>query len=95
LQVIFVVLVLYDRDINWKTTLWKCGKIALTICGGLRPKVAKRTPKCYIELVEQCLDADPDERPSSKEILKKIRNCDFMMIKRILRNYFQRKVVVI
>ncbi|POG56632.1 kinase-like domain-containing protein, partial [Rhizophagus irregularis DAOM 181602=DAOM 197198] len=44
-------------------------KLALEICNGLRPKVAKGTPKCYIDLVTQCLDANPDKRSTSKEIL--------------------------
>jgi serine/threonine protein kinase len=53
------------------------GKLALAICDGLRPAVAKGTPKCYISLVNLCLDADPEKRPSSKEILKIIRNWRF------------------
>ncbi|CAB5186237.1 unnamed protein product [Rhizophagus irregularis] len=51
--------------------------LALAICDGLRPTVAKGTPKCYTDLVNRCLSANPDERPSSKEILKVIRNWRF------------------
>ncbi|GBC37449.2 uncharacterized protein OCT59_003484 [Rhizophagus irregularis] len=51
--------------------------LAIAICNGRRPKIAKGTPKCYIDLVDRCLDADPEERPSSKEILHKIRNWRF------------------
>ncbi|RGB41437.1 kinase-like domain-containing protein [Rhizophagus diaphanus] len=51
--------------------------LAIAICDGLRPTVAKGTPKCYIDLVNRCLSANPDERPSSKEILKVIRNWRF------------------
>ena len=40
-------------------------KLALAICNGLRPRVAKGTPKCYIDLVNQCLDANPENRPSA------------------------------
>src|SRR3954467_7205251 len=43
-------------------------KLALAICNGLRPRVAKGTPQCYIDLVNQCLDANPDKRPSAFEI---------------------------
>src|SRR5256886_13886780 len=46
----------------------------LAICNGLRPRVAKGTPKCYIDLVNQCLDANPEKRPSSTLLLKTIRN---------------------
>src|SRR6266542_550535 len=42
--------------------------LALAICNGLRPRVAKGTPKCYIDLVNQCLDANPENRPSAKEL---------------------------
>src|SRR5205823_423752 len=51
--------------------------LAITICNGMRPTVAKGTPKCYIDLVNQCLDANPEKRPSSKMILKIIRNWRF------------------
>jgi serine/threonine protein kinase len=51
--------------------------LAIEICNGLRPKVTKGTPKCYINLVNRCLDANPEERPKSKEILKIIRNWRF------------------
>src|SRR6266498_4069224 len=43
-------------------------KLALAICNGLRPRVANGTPKCYIDLVNQCLDANPYNRPSAREI---------------------------
>ncbi|CAB4408621.1 unnamed protein product [Rhizophagus irregularis] len=53
------------------------GNLALKICNGLRPRVAKGTPKCYIDLVNQCLDVNPGKRPSSKVLLKTIRNWRF------------------
>src|SRR4051812_29156763 len=49
-------------------------KLALAICNGLRPRVAKGTPQCYIDLVNQCLDANPEKRPSVDEIRNMIRN---------------------
>ena len=47
-------------------------KLALAICNGLRPRVAKGTPQCYIDLVNQCLDANPEKRPSAKILKEKI-----------------------
>ncbi len=43
-------------------------KLALAICNGLRPRVAKETPKFYIDLVNQCLDANPENRPSTGKL---------------------------
>src|ERR1043165_8901155 len=51
--------------------------LALAICNGLRPRVAKGTPRCYIDLTNRCLDANPEKRPSAKEILEIIRNWRF------------------
>src|ERR1043165_1835623 len=45
---------------------------ALAICNGLRPRVAKGTPQCYIDLVNQCLDVNPEKRPSAEELWNKI-----------------------
>ncbi|GES73523.1 kinase-like domain-containing protein [Rhizophagus clarus] len=42
--------------------------LALRICNGLRPRVAKGTPQCYIDLVNQCLDAIPENRPKANEL---------------------------
>src|SRR4051812_13439079 len=43
-------------------------KLALAICNGLRPRVAKGTSQSYIDLVNQCLDASPEKRPSANEL---------------------------
>src|SRR3954467_13907857 len=43
-------------------------KLALAICNGLRPRIAKGTPQSYIDLVNQCLDASPEKRPSANEL---------------------------
>jgi hypothetical protein len=40
----------------------------------LRPRVAKGTPKCFIDLASRCLDAIPQNRPSSKKLHKKMNN---------------------
>ena len=44
----------------------------LKICEGLRPAFSNNTPKFYIELAYKCMDADPDNRPTTNEILKTI-----------------------
>src|SRR4051794_3735524 len=52
-------------------------KLALAICNGLRPRVAKGTPQYYIDLINQCLDADPEKRPSADELWRMIYNWKF------------------
>ncbi|RGB25127.1 kinase-like domain-containing protein [Rhizophagus diaphanus] len=39
-----------------------------------RPKCAKGTPECYLNMVNKCLDANPDERPTIIEINSQINN---------------------
>jgi serine/threonine protein kinase len=45
-------------------------RLALAICNGLRPRVAKGTPQCYIDSVNQCLVANPIKRPSAYKLKK-------------------------
>src|SRR5581483_5239917 len=45
-------------------------KLALAICNGLRPRVPKGTPQYYIDLVNQCLDANPEKRPDADKLRK-------------------------
>ncbi|RIB00422.1 kinase-like domain-containing protein [Gigaspora rosea] len=47
-------------------------ELAVKICEGSRPEFALGTPKCYIELVEKCMDSDPKERPNAYYIRKTI-----------------------
>lgn len=44
-------------------------ELALKICRGLRPKIIKGTPDCYIKLMERCWNAIPAERPKTEEIM--------------------------
>ena len=37
-------------------------RLALAICNGFRSRVAKGTPQCYIDVVNQCLDANPEKK---------------------------------
>ena len=43
----------HDRDLAFK------------ICEGVRPGFSINTPKFYIELAYKCMDANPDNRPST------------------------------
>jgi len=42
--------------------------LAMNICRGARPGFSNNTPKFYIELAYRCMDANPDKRPTAKEI---------------------------
>src|SRR5437016_5743988 len=42
--------------------------LAFKICEGVRPGFSINTPKFYIELAYKCMDANPDNRPTAKEI---------------------------
>ncbi|CAI2175814.1 630_t:CDS:2 [Funneliformis geosporum] len=52
--------------------------LALDICKGVRPKMERRAPKWYINLMINCWDSDPSKRPEILEIRKTIqsRYCD-------------------
>ncbi|RHZ81820.1 hypothetical protein Glove_117g446 [Diversispora epigaea] len=43
-------------------------KLAVDIFNGLRPKINKGTPQCYVELMEKCWHKDPSERPNAEMI---------------------------
>src|ERR1041384_5003514 len=47
--------------------------LALNICNGIRPEINEpEAPKCYIDLMEKCWNANPDKRPNANEIHKLI-----------------------
>ena len=46
--------------------------LALDICRGRRPKMREETPELLKELIQQCWDADPENRPTSKEVFGKL-----------------------
>ncbi|CAG8499738.1 13_t:CDS:2 [Racocetra fulgida] len=51
--------------------------LALEIINGLRPKFGKGTPKIYIKLAYQCMDADPSKRPTAGDCYELINSwCD-------------------
>ncbi|RIB15906.1 hypothetical protein C2G38_2191353 [Gigaspora rosea] len=43
-------------------------KLTVKICKGLRPEFAPETPKCYIELANECMNSDPQIWPKALEI---------------------------
>lgn len=47
--------------------------LALRICNGLRPEFDEYVPECYVELASQCMDSDPEKRPTAGVIKDKIR----------------------
>ncbi|RIB25663.1 kinase-like domain-containing protein [Gigaspora rosea] len=51
----------YDREFD--------EQLAIDICGGLRPNIGVGTPKCYVDVMTRCWEADPLKRPSSTELL--------------------------
>ncbi|GES83757.1 kinase-like domain-containing protein [Rhizophagus clarus] len=47
--------------------------LAIKICEGLRPKISDDTPKLISELIVECWDAKPENRPTVKKICKKLQ----------------------
>ncbi|RIA90863.1 kinase-like domain-containing protein [Glomus cerebriforme] len=48
-------------------------ELILDIINGARPNDVIGTPKCYHELMQKCLDADPEKRPTTLDILKELK----------------------
>ncbi|RIB27856.1 kinase-like domain-containing protein [Gigaspora rosea] len=46
--------------------------LSMKIVNGLRPDFAPGTPSCYIELAKQCMESDPQNRPSALDINRKL-----------------------
>jgi serine/threonine protein kinase len=47
--------------------------LAMNIINGIRPKIGIEIPLEYKKLMEQCWDADPEERPDIVSVLNKIK----------------------
>ncbi|RIB27635.1 kinase-like domain-containing protein [Gigaspora rosea] len=56
----------YDHPHNFE--------LANKICKGIRPTCPEGTPECFVELVNECLDSDPENRPATDVILRDIVN---------------------
>src|SRR5437016_4326733 len=48
--------------------------LAFKICEGVRPGFSTNTPRFYLELAYKCMDANPDNRPTAKEIYEIIKS---------------------
>ncbi|RGB31952.1 kinase-like domain-containing protein [Rhizophagus diaphanus] len=46
--------------------------LAMKICNGLRPKSNYKIPQLILDIINQCLDADPLKRPNANELHKLI-----------------------
>ncbi|RIB09966.1 kinase-like domain-containing protein, partial [Gigaspora rosea] len=47
--------------------------LVVMICDfGLRPRFAPGTPDCYVKLANQCMNSDPEKRPSIRKIITKL-----------------------
>src|SRR5690349_13677147 len=42
--------------------------LVVKICKGLRPKISEDTPKLIANLIIKCWDAEPENRPTAKEL---------------------------
>ena len=51
--------------------------LAIKICHGLRPKSNYKIPQLILDLIKQCWDADPLNRPKAKELNKSLRDLYF------------------
>ncbi|PKC71485.1 kinase-like protein [Rhizophagus irregularis] len=56
-----------DREIDNEDEL------ILDIINGVRPNDVIGTPKCYYDLMQKCLDADPEKRPTTLELLEELK----------------------
>ncbi|CAI2179175.1 6188_t:CDS:2 [Funneliformis geosporum] len=43
--------------------------LALDVCNGLRPEFGKGTPEFYKKLAYRCMNANPNQRPTSDELM--------------------------
>ncbi|CAI2192071.1 7698_t:CDS:2, partial [Funneliformis geosporum] len=55
----------YDKKHN--------ASLTLNICNGLLPEFGKGTPEFYKELAYRCINANPNERPTSKDLREILR----------------------
>ncbi|RIB18894.1 kinase-like domain-containing protein, partial [Gigaspora rosea] len=43
-------------------------KLSFKICNGLRPEIKCKVPQLLLDLMNKCLDAEPQTRPTAKEL---------------------------
>ncbi|GBB90467.1 hypothetical protein RclHR1_17430003 [Rhizophagus clarus] len=65
--------------------------LALDVCRGLRPNIREETPDSLKELIKKCWDANPENRPTSGEILHtlsyQLNTYKSMPLKRLSYNF--------
>jgi serine/threonine protein kinase len=44
--------------------------LAIKICQGLRPKIRCEIPQLFLDMINRCLDAEPQKRPSAKKLYR-------------------------
>src|SRR5947209_16860939 len=42
--------------------------LTVKICNGLRPRISEDTPNLIADLIRKCWDAEPENRPTAKEL---------------------------
>ena len=66
--------------------------LAIEICKGLRPRFNNiKVPQLIVHLIKRCLDANPLNRPTAKEI-KEILNQLFMELRESHQTEFQKQI---
>ncbi|CAI2165703.1 5200_t:CDS:2 [Funneliformis geosporum] len=51
-------------------------KLSLDICNGLRPDIGRGTPELYKILAYRCMNANPNQRPTSNELKDTLSSCN-------------------
>ena len=49
-------------------------QLGLDICKGERPEIVENTPQCYVNLMKECWDSDPNKRPKTSKVKDIIMN---------------------
>jgi serine/threonine protein kinase len=47
--------------------------LAMRILDGHRPQVVEGTPRCWVQLMQRCWNADPNQRPSADDICDEVQ----------------------
>ena len=72
--------------------------LVLNICRGLSPTIRAETPNSLKELIEKCWDANPENRPTSKETLHtlsdKLNEYKNMPLKKLSYNFSECKSIL-
>ena len=61
-------------------------ELAIKICYGLRPKIRCEIPQLLLNLMNKCLDTDPQNQPTASKLANTL-NCFFMNLKNKKLNY--------